>query len=267
MGEPELIGGLGAGGGAGGARNQQGGGWWRRGGTERAGGSGGNGGRGLNGPSYAIANVSGLTPAFSATGAPTLTGFGCTLNSSPSCGAVPNAPYVFNVQLLEGCTNSEITISQTVGGSANWVTPGAERIDSAGGNSVLVVSYPSQGWYTVTRDGPPAGAGGADVQYSEFINIFTDRLLPGIRTLYGGNPSKRMCAGEFMVFEHIPALGRFGDANTVEWQWSFPGGAINPSGAPVPPSVRASRPRRHLLLEPRHVCGYPAGPARLLRLV
>jgi len=152
---------------------------------------------------------------------------------------VPNPPYVFNVQLLEGCTNSEITISQTVGGSANWVTPGAERLDSAGGNSVLVVSYPTQGWYTITRDGPPAGAGGPDVQYSEFINIFTDRLLPGIRTLYNGNPSKRMCAGEFMVFEHIPALGRFGDANTVEWQWSFPGGSINASGAPVPPAVRA----------------------------
>jgi gliding motility-associated-like protein len=48
-----------------------------------------------------------------------------------------------------------------------------------------------------------------------------------------------MCAGEFMVFEHVPALGRFGDANTTDWLWDFPGGSINASGAPVPPSVRS----------------------------
>jgi hypothetical protein len=39
--------------------------------------------------------------------------------------------------------------------------------------------------------------------------------------------------------EHIPALGRFGDANTTEWQWTFPGGSIDAAGNPVPPSVRA----------------------------
>ena len=80
---------------------------------------GGNGGNGRNGDSYAIANVSG--GALSAVGAPTITGFGCTLNGSASCGNVPDAPYVFNVELLEGCTNSEITLSQTAGPPAVWL--------------------------------------------------------------------------------------------------------------------------------------------------
>jgi hypothetical protein len=187
----------------------------------------------LDGPSYAIANVSG--GSFSAAGAPTIS-FGCTINGSVSCGNVPDPPYAFNVQLLEGCTNSEITLSQTVGPQANWQYPGGNLLNSAG-TGTAVVWYPTQGWYNLIKDGAPYG--NPTVTYTEFLNIFMDRLLPGIRTYYNGLPLNRVCAGEAIVVEHIPALGRFGDANTTEWQWTFPGGSIDAAGNPVPPAVRA----------------------------
>jgi gliding motility-associated-like protein len=174
--------------------------------------------------------------AFSAAGAPTITGFGCTINGSASCGNVPDPPYAFNVELLEGCTNSEITLSQTVGPQADWQYPGGNLLNSAG-TGTAVVWYPTQGWYNLIKNGAPYG--NPSVTYTEFLNIFTDRLLPGIRTYYNGVPLNRVCAGEAIVVEHIPALGRFGDANTTEWQWTFPGGSIDAAGNPVPPSVRA----------------------------
>jgi hypothetical protein len=83
-------------------------------------------------------------------------------------------------------SNSEITLSQTVGPQANWQYPGGTLLTSAG-TSTAVVWYANQGWYNLIKNGAPYG--NPTVTYTEFLNIFTDRLLPGIRTYYNGVPS------------------------------------------------------------------------------
>ncbi|MDW8236663.1 MAG: PKD domain-containing protein, partial [Bacteroidia bacterium] len=213
-----------------------------QGGNGRAGAAGNGGGRGLNGPSHAIANVDAAAGAFSLANAPTVIGFGCTLNSDPTCGSVPNPPYVITVEHLEGCTHSEIALAHVAGNpipGPRWRAPGGNILRSSSDSTITFVWYPSQGWYTIERDEPPTGAGGTDVTYTEFIHILTNRQLPGIRSLYNGVPSRSVCAGDFLFFEREPAPGRFGDANTLQWEWEFPGGSINPAGDPVPASVRS----------------------------
>ncbi|MGQ9863460.1 MAG: PKD domain-containing protein [Bacteroidia bacterium] len=232
------IGGNGGAGGAGGGSASgcaggtaiQNGGRGGSGGAGSSGGAGGAGGRGLDGPSWALF-VNGNTPLISLT-TPCIPGNAATGAGNSTCGGIPNSPYSINVDLLEGCTNSEITLAQTVGPNDPWTYNPATLISSIG-TSFAVVWYAAQGWFTIGKNGTPV------VNFTEFVNIFTDRPLPGIRSLYQGAPSTSVCAGEGMIFEHIPTVGRFGDANTTEWEWSFPGGSINTSGAPVPPSVRS----------------------------
>jgi gliding motility-associated-like protein len=221
-----------------------------------AGGCGGRGSDGRPGVRAAIIEANnGAVPVYSNTlaGLPACfiargNGTGTYVAGSAACGGVPNAPYILNVALLEGCTNSEITYTQTAGPASNFdFTSGGGQLIQRSGNT-YVAYYTTQQRQTFNVNGVVPNPNRV---FTDFTDIRTVRILPGIRTTYGsttttyaataaGNPLPRLtiCANSSVLFELADAPGRFISANNIAYEWTFPGGTLL-GGGPVTTAIRS----------------------------
>jgi hypothetical protein len=168
-------GGFATGGAAGGSHNRCG--QFITGGTGGNGGNGGNGGRGQDGANGAAQNVVSI-------------GGSVTQNGT----TVPSNFGPITVNQYSGCTNSEITLTQSGGtldlaamGNAQLVNNlSATTTSYSTSSSPVGIYYTTNGTFDVVTSG---------TVYDNFIRINGTRTLPSISTSVNGTPTSSTCSG------------------------------------------------------------------------